>query len=52
MDISVYDNYLKKNRSNQIIFFKKFGSFNLKKQTKPNITKIFIDYAKIKNKNS
>ena len=50
MDISIHDNYFK-NRPNQIKNLQKFGSFNLKKQTKPIITKIFIEYYKIKNKN-
>ena len=40
-----------KNRSNQIKNLQNFGSFNLKKQTKPTIIKIFIECDKIKNKN-
>ena len=50
MNISIHANYLNKPpKSNKNL--RKFGSFNLKEQTKPIITKIFIDCDKIKNKN-
>ena len=40
-----------KNRPNQIKNLRKFGLFNLKKQTKATIIKIFIKCDKIKIKN-
>ena len=50
MDVNIHDNYLKKLlKSNKNL--RKFGSFNLKRQTKPTITKIFINYDKIIKKN-
>ena len=47
MNISIHDNYLK-NLPNKIKNLQKFGSFNLKKQTKPTTIKILIDCGKIK----
>ena len=51
MGLNIHDNYFKKpSKLNKNL--QKFGSFNLKKQIKLTITKIFIENNKIKNKNA